>query len=187
MTPFVFRSATGQRILWQSGYRVGGHQGRPQRRQGCSRQAGQRSGRQIRVRLNVMLLFVSYLKYVSYVKLRKGVSVWRWDAYHQVVTISSFCFEELTRINNTFSFPLTHIFLIIYWNVSSDPFERHGSNLEQRNICNCSHIWVTNTTEASQDQYIAPIDTNTDLALSCDTFPPSSSFLFTHFYHFLTL
>lgn len=48
--PLCFRSAAGQRVLWESRCGVGGYQGRRQRHEKCSRQASQRSGRQIWVR-----------------------------------------------------------------------------------------------------------------------------------------
>lgn len=55
------RSATGQRVLWQSRHCAGGHQGRPRRLEGCSRQTGQRAGRPIRVRLGLLAtLFVKH-------------------------------------------------------------------------------------------------------------------------------
>lgn len=53
------RSATGQRVLWQSRHCAGGHQGRPRRLEGCSRQTGQRAGRPIRVRLRFVSGIIS--------------------------------------------------------------------------------------------------------------------------------
>lgn len=70
------RSTTGQRVLWQSGHCAGGHQSRPWRLEGCSRQAGQRDGRPIRVRLGLLaalLVNVSNTWLVSHVNIRSEV------------------------------------------------------------------------------------------------------------------
>lgn len=55
---FLLRSAPSQRLLRQSRHCARGHQGRPPRLEGRSRQTSQRVGRQIRVRCVLLIILV---------------------------------------------------------------------------------------------------------------------------------